>query len=113
MFHSCPNSTLSIFLFFQLFKNLGILREDAHFPWNLDNDETKNFEDTWSRIYECYRTKIRRQRERAKKTGKDVKADVLAAEAKLKSEHFICPDIYGNIFGGIVPCRRQNARKRT
>ena len=86
----------------------------AHLPWDLNPKEAKNFEVTWKNTYKYYETNIRRQREQVEKSksGKVASKALLAAEEKLKSEHFICPDKY-SVFGGIVPCRRKNARKMT
>ena len=77
---------------------------DKHLPWELDEDETKNFDITASRIYEHFTKKIRRQKERGQ--------DVTKAEEKLKVE-FLCPEKYQTILGGLVPCPRKAARKRT
>ena len=88
------------------------MKKDAHLPWNLNPKECNRFVTTWFDAHKCYETKIRRQREKAKKSGKPVAKSVLDAEEKLKSEHLICPDKF-SVFGGIVPCRRKNARKMT
>ena len=88
-----------------MFRILGILEEGEKLPWHIDSKETKSFCNAWTRIYDIYRNQIRRQKE----CGKDVSY----AEKKLKEKHFICPDLYKTIFGGIVPGKRKNARKRT
>ena len=94
-----------IFFFFQYYKNIGIIGKEDHLPWDLDPKETKKFETTWSNTYEYYQRKIRRRKER----GQNVSIE----EQKLKSEHFLCPTLFPCILGGIVPCRRKNARKLT
>ena len=97
--------------FFQLLKNFGLMAQDAHLPWDLNKKETKSFEVTWKNTYKYYERNIKRQRER-ESTKNPVTKKVLDAEEKLKSEHLICPEKY-SVFGGIVPCRRKNARKMT
>ena len=93
-----------MFVVFQIFKTIGVLDWDKHLPWELDKVETKNFENQASRIYKHYREKIRRQKERGQ--------DVTKAEEKLKVE-FLCPEKFQTILGGLVPCPRKAARKRT
>ena len=100
-----------MFFLFQLLKNFGLMAQDAHLPWDLNKKEAKSFEVTWKNTYRYYEKNIKRQRER-ESTKNPVTKKVLEAEEKLKSEHLICPDKY-SVFGGIVPCRRKNARKMT
>ena len=88
-----------------MLRGLGLIKSGEKLPWDLNNKETKRFCDTWSAFYRHFDTKIRRQ----KKRGNDVSKH----EQKLKDAKFICPDIFPHIFGGIVPCRRKEARKRT
>ena len=88
-----------------MLRNLGLLKDGEKLPWHLDEKQTKNFCDTWNGIYSHYQNNIRRQKERGQ--------DVTKAEQKLRDRKMICPEIYSHIFGGIVPCRRKEARKRT
>ena len=110
LFYSNPMAKCFFFLF-QLLKNFGLMAQDAHLPWDLNKKEAKSFEVTWKNTYRYYEKNIKRQRER-ESTKNPVTKKVLEAEEKLKSEHLICPDKY-SVFGGIVPCRRKNARKMT
>ena len=90
---------------FQFLRSIGLIKEDENLPWHLDPKETKKFVNTWERLYKHYNEKIRRQKER----GQDVSKE----EQKLKDDHFLCPDVFSTIVGGLMPCRRKNARKRT
>ena len=93
------------FSFFQILRSLGLLKDGEKLPWHINPKEAKKFVNTWESTYKYFDTKIRRQKER----GQDVSKE----EQKLMDEHFLCPDVFETIVGGLVPCRRKNARKRT
>ena len=110
---------LSSSIYFQVFINLGI---EGKLGWNEDSKETNEFYKKWSKIYEFYKTKIRRLKSKLKEAEGKTTPDVAKIE-KLKEQiknqenqlqvPFICPKIFPNILWQFQHKRPRAGRTET